>query len=731
MPRFQSQFPTPGTSADLYLTIDTAEVQKDVANNRTRVSWVYFIHKVNAQGGPWRGSPGDPASATVGSLVFSGINTYDFRSPNNYAGAVDIIGSGELWINHAPNGTATITVAASYDGDGTIGDASFSTTWTLAPIPRAPGAPNLTSLTDALPASFRANFTAPSDIGGGAITGYELQVALDSGFTSGVHTFSGPGSPIDATGLTPASLYYARVRAINAYGNGAWSNVRTISTAAAGAPHIDAIPRHDGQGAMLVASPPFGVGSADSYTFQRTVTGPGAPPPTTFTSPNPWASDSHVLQPGQTATYQVYATIGGTDTGWSTSASLAYAPIDQRAPFYPIFDGDTAVAPFDLVQVAGWDGTVGQSASFLESEVPAGWRSFSEGAGGLATGNVSQLPQSVGIRDGHGTFDVMALFASDKSDAGVRIGTATSHPGLAEVFETVTYFGSLRALSHVAVSLAAEIEWYTDDLSFISRTQGAPTTLTPWAPVTLEVSGQAPAGAAYAALTTVDVGPLTQETFRLVGSAMLSASRRYGYFDGDMPGYEWRGDPHESPTQRLPDAQVDRSLQDPDEPPLPAPPLPPAIDDGTVLTDIVWRRYVAFVPAAEVREWIAAIPTLTLRTGAAAEREVRIRFWRNPDEIPPTLWTDAGQTHVAELVISYIPPTSTFVVDGVAERAYVLDADDTSRIPADHLLFGAGGGPVAWPALDCGMAYIITFDVPIDATLGNLETFLDLTDRIV
>ena len=58
------------------------------------------------------------------------------------------------------------------------------------------------------------SFTAPSDVGGSAVTGYRVQ---DS---TGAHGASGSSSPVTVTGLTNGTSYTFNVWAINAFG---WS----------------------------------------------------------------------------------------------------------------------------------------------------------------------------------------------------------------------------------------------------------------------------------------------------------------------------------------------------------------------------------------------------------------------------------------------------------------------------------------------------------------------------
>ena len=64
-------------------------------------------------------------------------------------------------------------------------------------------------------------FTAPTDVGGGAITSYQVVVTDSS--SGAVFTNTGASSPIVVTGLTNGNNYTARVAAINAFGAGPFS----------------------------------------------------------------------------------------------------------------------------------------------------------------------------------------------------------------------------------------------------------------------------------------------------------------------------------------------------------------------------------------------------------------------------------------------------------------------------------------------------------------------------
>lgn len=80
------------------------------------------------------------------------------------------------------------------------------------------------------------SWAAPSN-GGSAITGYTLQIATNTGFTTGLQTISASGTGYTLTGLTPGTQYYARVRANNAVGNGAYSTTLPFTTVS-GKPQI-------------------------------------------------------------------------------------------------------------------------------------------------------------------------------------------------------------------------------------------------------------------------------------------------------------------------------------------------------------------------------------------------------------------------------------------------------------------------------------------------------------
>lgn len=90
-----------------------------------------------------------------------------------------------------------------------------------------PDAPTIGTAT-ASSGQVSTTFTAPANVGGGAITSY-IAVAKDS--SSGVvFTNTGASSPIVVTGLTNGNTYTVTVAATNAYGTGPASAASNSAT---------------------------------------------------------------------------------------------------------------------------------------------------------------------------------------------------------------------------------------------------------------------------------------------------------------------------------------------------------------------------------------------------------------------------------------------------------------------------------------------------------------------
>ncbi len=218
------------------------------------------VRAVNAQGaGNWSTSAAatpsashPPAPNTPTLVAGKGKLTVTWEMPIIAAGASAITTyhvqhklSTASWPTDDSTDTATINdgTATRHVISGLIGGSSYdvrvraenedtllgawsqpatATPLSTSTVPAAPTAPTL----EAGNASLRVTWTAPDD-GGSAITGYNLRHSADGGtpwtpITSGI-----TGTSHTITGLTNGASYHVQVRAVNAVGDGGWSESAT------------------------------------------------------------------------------------------------------------------------------------------------------------------------------------------------------------------------------------------------------------------------------------------------------------------------------------------------------------------------------------------------------------------------------------------------------------------------------------------------------------------------
>jgi len=97
---------------------------------------------------------------------------------------------------------------------------------TLATVPDAPSSPGVSSITqDAVTVSY----VNPNN-GGSTITGHDVEITTDPGFSFIVDALTPAGLSATFTGLDPNTPHYVRVRARNAIGTGAWSAAGNFTT---------------------------------------------------------------------------------------------------------------------------------------------------------------------------------------------------------------------------------------------------------------------------------------------------------------------------------------------------------------------------------------------------------------------------------------------------------------------------------------------------------------------
>lgn len=187
--------------------------------------------------------PGAPAAAKFSNVTSSSVRVtssvpatngasileYRFRrslNSNYSSGVVDTSHNGHIrdltGLSRATRYYVAVQARNSAGwGPWSTTSANFTT---AATAPDAPAKPTVGSI---LPDSAVVAYAAPNN-GGSSITGYDVQIATNSGFTTGAQTFTSGA----LSGLAPSTTYYVRVRAKNAVGAGTWSATATFDTLA-------------------------------------------------------------------------------------------------------------------------------------------------------------------------------------------------------------------------------------------------------------------------------------------------------------------------------------------------------------------------------------------------------------------------------------------------------------------------------------------------------------------
>lgn len=170
--------------------------------------------------------------------------------------------------------------------------------------------------------------------------------------------------------------------------------------------------------------------------------------------------------------------------------------------------------------------------------------------------------------------------------------------------------------------------------------------------------------------------------------------------------------------------QVYLPVYDPLCPALIPPPPPASVALGCFSKPKNWRRRHITIPKENIPLWGEVVPTIEVHASVEV-RALRMRFYADPfDEGNPDI---DPCSFCGDILISFIPPNSTLVFDGVEQAVYVQYPGENRR-RADSLVFKSDGTPFEWPALTCGSAYVVTFDMPQTQVAPLID--LSLTPRI-
>ena len=586
----------------------------------------------------------------------------------------------------------------------------------------APGAPGSPTASNVTPTGLTWSWAAPS--GNGTILEYQVRYSTDPTFATGVTTVSaGTALSYSPTGLTPGNTYYVQVQARNQSGWGTWSATGSQTTLPSTAPGLSVSADASGRSATATMSPPGGATGVTNYTVEYRI-GTGAS--TSVDSPTTTVTITG-LTPGTTYQWRASAWFGSYQSPTTNWVSLTQPNPNTNPGDY--FDGSTAAKPDTTY---AWSGTANLSTSKANGVAPDGWM--------VEVGSGAAILQRV-TGGFAGSFSARATVTTDITTGVLSLGgTYTPIAKMAAVQGGSSYIGSIYARPSKAQRLAAKLYWFTAAGALISGSAaGTAAVVQPGGFVQL-VSPlvAAPSNAAYAIVRAEDVTG-TGHVAWLGGdyldadAAMVTLGQQFPYFDGDTAdspayNYAWLGTANASVSARNENvvSPID-PLADPDCPPLPTPPALPVIDSDCIDETGTWRRYTVAVPASEVRQWSSTLPTLILSTGPTAVRQVRIRYYENPNALPDS--QAATGSFDSEMILTYIPPNTQMTLDGVTEQVSASVAG-APTISGNRLLYGTGGVPATWPELRCGIGYVIALDVPLDAPTGNLSTRLVLTQRL-
>lgn len=668
-----------------------------------------------------------PWTISVGGRNWSGCHSLDFRGGQSSILLADFWTG---WFKHDSAGNLAIGMSFSHGPASIFGTAAANDPYiAINRIPKVPGKPPKPTFKSASTTSITFGISAPSDNGGASISTYNLQASRKADFTDIARSWNSGGSTQTASPLDPGTDHWIRYRAVNSVGPGAWSDALKASTLPSVPPGMTITPSLSGTSTSVALTPPQGVSSVTKYLVERRPIGGAAVAYEKATSP----IVVQPLAPGSTHEWRASAFIGDYQTPWTEWVTRTQPQPNTNPGDY--FDGSTADKPDVDYQ---WNGTVNSSTSRAVAKAPAGWRSFDDGS--ASSGGDGVVIRATGGRSG--SFGARVTFFTDTTSAGFRAGTALELPGAIAVAEGGVYWGSIYASPSRSQRMAAELIWLNAALAPIGASAIGESVIVPADPdemVRLSAQGVAPPGAVYGAVGVIDVAGAGWSLWRggesiLLDDAMLSIGTLYDWFSGASEdtaewAYSWLGAANASVSQAtaLPPDAVD-PLADPDCPPIPSPPSPPAIADDCIEEVGSWRRYWAIITEDQVTEWLDLVPTIAITTGALPARQVRVRVYRNPENLDPEIFPATDWE--AEQIVSYIPASTVLTLDGVAQRVWA-EVNGGEPISADRLLYGSGGGPASWPVLSCGTAYLLSFDVPLDAPEGNLSVDVALTTRML
>ncbi len=160
-------------------------------------------------------------------------------------------------------------------------------------------------------------------------------------------------------------------------------------------------------------------------------------------------------------------------------------------------------------------------------------------------------------------------------------------------------------------------------------------------------------------------------------------------------------------------------ITDPTLPAVPAPPRPPAVLTSLQPPAPYRAGYSLYIPEDQVPLATDAVLIITLTTGNAAARWVRLRLYTAPMGVTQEVSDLDPCSFCGDITVMYIPPNSTMVIDGMNQTVYIEDTAGNTY-PANHLVYSTGGVPVRWPSVTCGMGHWLTVEFAGEGDPSNM-----------
>lgn len=386
-----------------------------------------------------------------------------------------------------------------------------------------------------------------------------------------------------------------------------------------------------------------------------------------------------------------------------------------------------------------WFSTVNFSVSLRRAYNPTGWLDVI--AGGTAAVSTTQRTTAQ-FHDGVASARTY-WYKGPTDDADVNVGGSYVAGAVGTPFGAIAgslpYYGSIWVRPSKNQRLRIVVNWLDNAGTVLGTMVGTATAVTGATWTRLSVTGTSHASATNASIyvqSTSGTGYTRWAggDYIDIDSAMLQfGSTLSDYFDGNTTSvapyaYQWNGTTNASSSSAVyvGNAVGVVEIIDPDLPVLAEPPALPVIPNDAVTLQNEWVRYAFTIASSLVPLWAGVATVLELQTATADVRQVRVRFYPNPDSDAVTdLVPDSFDS---EFVLSYLPADSALTVDSVNQVAYASVAGG-DLIPADQLLYGTNGGPTVWGEMTDGVPYVVTVDIVPTADITNLSLDLALARR--